>query len=274
MTRTRVVANNRFSKWACLVLCCFVAVFAVAPSTLSLGFIEHAKFRLVRLLENVSVRNLSFDVELRPTVPNRGHVGGRQPLNDSSILASWVHYAALDGGIFMRSAAHEIKSLLDKYGPEPSVNHVSGRLAEVLDPYDWLHRIIFNSAIDLKHSYISPQLYSGGAFSAFYQFASRTPQVPRIDHQSTSELNKKGDNDSKNSGKNDEQRCIIVMNPVPEGSHSVSESEKNRSAKKGTLVLFGIPVLLTLVYLIIKSPLKKRNENESDKDNDQWAAHD
>lgn len=86
--------------------------------------------------------------------------------------------------------------------------------------------------------------------------------------QTTGISNEQGGNTEKQSGEYDKQFIMISMKPIPRSSESISDPEKNRAVKSGTLVLIGLLIGGMVAYFIINYPFEKRNKDETDKRDD------
>jgi hypothetical protein len=76
----------------------------------------------------------------------------------------------------------------------------------------------------------------------------------RFYQQSASVFDKVSSNTEKQRSEYNKQFVMVIAEPIPQPSNPVSEAEKNRAAKKGTLALIGLLIGGIVAYFIIYAP--------------------
>lgn len=136
----------------------------------------------------------------------------------------------------------------------------------------WGFPVIFKSIDDFRTIFCCPLI--GIEISADNVFWKNKwgISVPRAFHQSGSGApqffgisRKEGSNNEDADREGGKNRLVVIVKPSPETSKAISESEKNSAAKKGVIFILGTVLVLIMVYLIINTPIKKRDENDADK---------
>ena len=108
----------------------------------------------------------------------------------------------------------------------------------------------------------------GGCFGCINVILEMRELLLSLFQQSASVFDKVSGNTEKQRSENNEQFVMVIVKPMPQPSDSISEAEKNRSAKSGALVLIGLLVGGIVAYLIIYAPFEKRDKDEAEERDD------